>query len=220
MILPSGNHILWIRPRWDMVQSALDSWGDTKDAPDPATWFSLAYDRAQKFWIARQNWQEARRFLGAVTGSAEQGIGELRLYGAWGGEPVLILPNYQYDLVAQHCGNAFQGTRQGNRGAKIYLKRTRFVRQVDLSALTPFERLAEMVDHAVRDEKFGAQLRQEFGQLANPWVLLSLAAVLGVFLGIGAGAAMLGGAAFAAAVSRLLGIGMVALQVEAYHRLF
>lgn len=219
--LPSGNHIIWFRPDWQdaMQNGGLGSWGDEGTGIDTKRWFSIAYDPNNHTWVARNNFLYCRQFLGSVSNSALMKGPDLNLSAGTGG---IVLANYQYitELVAKREGNAFRGTAPGRNGGTFYQFRTRYVRQLDASALTPAERLAEMTDLAIRDPRFAGQLQHEFGMLADPFVLLSIAAILGIFIGIGAGAMLLGGAAFAAAVTRLLGVGMMVHQASEYVTLF
>jgi hypothetical protein len=202
-----------------MQNGGIGSWGDEGSGLDTKRWFSIAYDLNNHSWIARNNFLLCRQFFGSVSESARQSGPDLQLSTSSG---VVVLANYQYitELAAKREGNAFKGTVPGRMGGTFYVHRTRYVRQLDASALTPAERLAEMTDLAIRDPRFAGQLQHEFGMLADPMVLLSIAAIMGLFIGIGAGAMLLGGAAFAAAVTRLLGAGMLVHQASEYVTLF
>lgn len=225
-LCPSGNQILWFRASFQnaMENGGIGRWGDEGKPPDPKSWFSVAWDPNNNTWIARTNYEICRSFLHAVCGTAQKEGPDLVMYGSAEaqGSPVLVLANYKYftEMVAKHEGSAYQGTFKGKTGGTGYKLRTRFVRQLDASVMTPDERLGEMVDLALTDPEFKNRLNKEFGMLAHPTVLFSILAVIGVFIGIGAGAAALGGAAFAAALTRFLGIAMAASQVNDYVNIF
>ncbi len=221
-LLPSSNQILWIRPYLEQLKGAVISFPDVQQPADRETWFSIAYDPDQQFWIARHAPAKAKEFFGLVTGTAKMSGPDLHLYSADAAKPSLILTNYKYitQLAARHFGNAFRGTRKGNLGATLYEQRTRYVREVEYGILTPQEKLSEMTDCALRDPNFSRKMKAEFSTLANPVVLLTICAVMGVFVLAVGGAAALGGAAFAAAFGRLIGIGFLAHQLLEYERLF
>jgi hypothetical protein len=221
-LIPSSNQILWIRPRMETLKGAVMEFPDVDQPPDPENWFSIAYDPNQGYWIARHAYQVAREFMGAVTGAATMKGPDLHLFAADSGAPSLMLTNYKYvtQLVARHYGNAFRGTRKGNLGATLYCERTRYVREVEYAFLTPQDKLGEMSDYALRDPNFAKKMSVEFSHLAHPVVLLSICAVMGVFLVAVAGAAALGGAAFAATFARFAGIALMAPQILEYKDLF
>lgn len=245
-LLPSGNHLLWIRPQFQSIPqkyreaaqqakagniSILEAavlatrWGDESAPVDTKTWFSVAYDPDNRFWVARCNADICQSFLRTRTGAAGMHGEQLWLEstGVRTEGPALALLHYQYatEGTPKLSGNAVRGMffdSEGNQ--KDWAGRTRFVRQLDAAAMMPQERLMEMIDAAVRDKNFASEMKAQFGLLGDPTFLLTMAAVFGVFIGIGAGAYVLGGAAFAAAVSRLLGISMVAMQIKTYVDLF
>lgn len=221
-LIPSSNQILWIRPRMETLKGAVASFPDVDQPPDTKHWFSIAYDPNEGYWIARHAYQTAREFMGTVSGSAAMKGPDLYLFAADSGTPSLMLTNYKYvtQLVARHNGNAFRGTRKGNLGATLYCERTRYVREVEYGILTPQDKLGEMSDYALRDPNFAKKMRAEFSLLAHPVVLLSMCAVMGVFLVAVGGAAALGGAAFAAAFARLAGFALMAPQIVEYRDLF
>ncbi|MDX2267235.1 MAG: hypothetical protein NW208_03960 [Bryobacter sp.] len=225
LLCPSGNHILWIRPRFqDAKEHPLGKWGDEGGKPDAKHWFSIAWDPDNEYWIARTNFEICREFMGAVSGAAKKDTADLYFYASAEAntEAALVLLNYKYvtEMVARTEGNAFRGAYQGKRGGTFFKLRTRYIRQLDASAMTPDERLGEMVNLALTDDKFKGKISKEFGALASPPVLFGILAVIGIFIGVGAGAAFLGGAAFAAALSRFLGLAFTAAQVNDYVKLF
>jgi hypothetical protein len=206
----------------EAVQGAVATFPDVNQPPDVGSCFSIAYDPNESMWVARHAYRVAREFLGAVSGEARKNGPDLLLFAGDSANATLILPNYKYatELVARHCGNAFRGTRKGNLGATLYCERTRYVREVDYAILTPQDRLGEMADYALRDPQFGKKMRAEFSLLANPVVLLSMCAVMGVFLVAVGGATLVGGAAFGAAFARLAGFALMAPQIREYKELF
>ncbi len=240
-ILPSGNQLIWIRPTFqDSVKHnlaagdkirhgtrAVDAlkWGDENEMPDSRSWFSIAYDPDNGYWIVRHNERACQGFLKAVTGATKRtgaAMEDLEIYsnGYLGGsQPALVMMNYQY-VTANAARKSGDGSRGGifDDSGKIkgYRMRTRYVRQLDASIMTPDERLCEMTECALDDPHFSQKMKAQFGALANPVVLFQLAMVIGVFVGIGAGAEFIGGAAFAAGLMRLLGLGMVTHQVGGY----
>ena len=114
--LPSGNHIIWIRPKFqsveerrvdiamrykegkiDTAQAVIEQikWGDEQSPADLKTWFSVAYDPANGFWVARANHEICEGFLNARTGSAVKSGENLHLY-AKENNPALELLAYQF----------------------------------------------------------------------------------------------------------------------------
>lgn len=139
---------------------------------------TVALDLTQGLWVARgSNWQLARsRFLGAVSGSASTSHASVILSAPMG--DVEIFQYFSND-APRRDGAAFRGTVPAANGATRYAQRTHWWRYDDPSIMTPFDRMAEMLDRAVRSPKLKARIREQFGGLISPEVLLPLA---GTFL--------------------------------------
>jgi hypothetical protein len=242
-LLASGNQLVWIRPSFqnieqhqrDALKKAMQggqhtaAWGDENQPVDSASWFSIAYDPDNRFWLARHQPKICKGFLGAVTGTAQpldSVGGDLALYSSGyktGSVPALVLQDYKYasEATAKWGGSGVRAERY-NADEKVvgYTLRTRFVRQLDASLMTPDERLCEMIEVAINDPNFSSEMKAQFGVLADPKVMFATAGILGLFIGIGAGAEVLGGAAFAAAVRSLLGISMQLTMIVPYVKAF
>lgn len=231
--------MIWIRPTLQDIQQHqreaiiaarkggqhTSRWGDDDQPVDPKSWFSIAYDPDNRYWIARHQSPICRSYLRGITGTAQRldtAGGDLGIYSSaykGGSEPVLVLLSYKYasEATAKWSGSALRFEHYNGSGEVTgYLKRTRFVRQLDASLMTPDERLCEMTQCAIEDPNFSNEMKAQFGFLADPKILFATAAVIGVFIGIGAGAEMLGGACFAAAVRGLLGISMQIAMIKPY----
>jgi hypothetical protein len=239
-LLSSGNQMIWIRPTFQSIQEKYNAaaqkggmmdqaiaatiWGDEQGPVDVKSWFSVAYDPNNAYWVARQNPAVCQQFMHARTGSAEKKDQDLLLNSAGVRDgPALALLNYKWtlELTAKLSGNAYRWSVVNSSGTfKHWASRTRFVRQLDASMMTPDERLCEMTQMAVSDPNFSKEMKAQFGVLGDPTFLLTMAAVFGIFVGVGATAYVIGGAAFAAAVSRLLGVTMIVSQVKVYVDLF
>lgn len=243
-LLASGNQIIWIRPSFQDAQAhAIEigkrikkgipgkeaaKWGDEGKPPETASWFSVAFDPDNAFWIVRQNPKVCMEVMKAITGGTKWSGPDLELYSnayKGGGEPAVVLMSYQFTGQGAPTfhgnggrGGVFETTGVIFHGEKLkgYRMRTRYVRQLDASIMTPDERLCEMTQCAIEDPQFTKKMKDQFGALANPVVLFQLAMVIGVFIGIGAGAQAIGGAAFAAALMRLVGVAFTAHQVGGY----
>ena len=237
--LASGHQLNWIRPTFQdnmehirqtgrnalMFKSDPSGWGDEGQSVDPKTWFSIIYDPNDQMWLCRHARPICQQIMKGVTGTATRDSsvsGDLLLYsnGYQGGKsPALILIGYKYgsEMTAKLSGSAVRGEHFGDNGQVIaYAFRTRFVRDLDASLMTPDERLCEMTQAAVDDPNFSSEMKAQFGTLADPKILLVTAGIIGLFVGIGAGAEFLGGAAFAAAVRALLGVSMQLTMVKPY----
>src|SRR5580698_5681339 len=99
-LLPSGNQLLWIRPQFESIEqrrlaikqqikqhkiSIIEGvveqthWGDESSPIDQKTWFSVAYDPDQKYWIARSNPDICQGFMKGRTGAAKTSGADLLL---------------------------------------------------------------------------------------------------------------------------------------------
>lgn len=229
-LLASGNQINWIRPTFQdnianlkkLLNGQKAAWGDDDQPVDANSWFSIAYAPDQQYWIAHHLPNVCRVVMKGVTGSAIRAGGDLQLFSQGfegGSKPALILEGYKYALeaTAKWSGNAARGEYYNDKGVMVaYRFRTRFVRQLDASLMTPDERICEMTEVAINDPNFSSEMKAQFGMLADPKILLATATIIGLFVGIGAGAEFLGGAAFAAAVRGLLGVTMQLTMVKPY----
>lgn len=160
---------------------------------------TVALDLSQNLWIARgNNWQLCRStFLGAVSGIAEKKNADVILKAPRGD---VIISNYFMNDHPRSDGPAFRG--MDPNGASRYAQRTHWWRYDDPSIMTPFDRMAEMFDRAIRSPKLKAQLREQVGGMVSPEVLLPM---VGTFVAL-FGAEFVGGAAAALTVARLLGL--------------
>ncbi len=160
---------------------------------------TVAVDLQQGLWVARgTNWQLCReRFLGAVSGRAKKSYVDIVLESPRG---EVTVSNYFANDAPRRDGPAFRGDHPMASGA--YAQRTYWWRYDDPSIMTPFDRMAEMLDRAIRSPKLRAQLSQQLGGLISPEALLPLA---GTFFAL-FGAEFVGGAAAALTVGRLLGV--------------
>jgi len=179
-IFASGNQLIWIRPYFEDSQAhniaagkkvmkgmnAVEAlkWGDENKAPDPKSWFSIAVDRDNSFWIVRHNAPACKKFMLVITGMAKMSRGDLQIFGRNNDEPFLTMQAYQVLLqgAPNRSGDASNSPSYdnaeifGNTTLKIqlYRRRTRFVRQLDAAAMTPDERLCEMTECAIEDPNF------------------------------------------------------------------
>jgi hypothetical protein len=161
---------------------------------------SVAVDLPQKLWICRgNNWKLAReKFLGAVSGTAETQQASIVLKTPRG---EVIVNQYFMNDHPRADGPAFRGM-DPTGATQRYAQRTHWWRYDDPSIMTPFDRMAEMLDRAVRSPKLKAAFREQFGSIISPEVLLPVA---GTFFCL-FGAEFVGGAAAALTIARLLGL--------------
>ena len=175
-----------------------------RESPLPKTdpLVTIAVDLDQGLWVARGNWEYTRNnFLHALTGSAKLDVTDILIdHGSQMGP--LRLVSYFAQGYPPREGAAVQGTNPMNPNGSTFAQRTQWWRYDDPSIMTPLDRMAEMLDRAVRSPTLRAALQAQFGALASPEVLLPIA---GTFL-VMFGAEFVGGAAAVLTVARLMGI--------------
>ena len=172
---------------------------------------AVALDLSQGFWIARgSNWQLARsHFLGAVSGSARTSQASVIISTPKG--DVEIFQYFSND-APRRDGAAFRGTLPAANGATRYAQRSHWWRYDDPSIMTPFDRMAEMLDRAVRSPKLKARIHDQFGGLISPEVLLPLA---GTFVCM-FGAEFVGGLTAVRVLAGLLGVNQLLCDLYFY----
>lgn len=184
--------------RWINTKAGETGKGKAPSMSEPL--ISVAVDLTQRIWICRgNNWQEARaHFFGAVSGTAEKQQASIVLKAPRGD---VIINQYFKDDHPRANGPAYRGLDPTGATAR-FAQRTYWWRYDDPSIMTPFDRMAEIFDRAVRSPKLRAALREQFGSIISPEVLLPLA---GTFFCL-FGAEFVGGAAAALTIARLMGV--------------
>lgn len=196
--------LLIFNGRWDNVVKGQFYATPAKQEP----LITVALDLSQGLWIARgNNWQLARsKFFGALSGTAKKSLDGVRLETPRGD---VLINQYFMNDAPRRDGPAFRGLHPNGGG---YAQRSYWWRYDDPSMMTPFDRMAEMLDRAVRSPKLKSQIKDQFGGLISPEVLLPLA---GTFFCL-FGAEFVGGAAAVLTVARLLNVGQFLCDYQFY----
>jgi hypothetical protein len=187
--------LLIFNAEWENVQ--VGQWTNAASRRDPQV--TVAVDLTQGLWILRgKNWQLGRaRFLGAASGTAKKSWSDIVLKTPKGD---VIIQNYYMNDAPKREGPAFRGDHPQAKG--VFAQRTYWWRYDDPSIMDPFDRMAEMLDRAVRSPKLRQQIASQFQGLISPEVLLPMA---GLFFAM-FGTEFVGGAAAALALARLMGV--------------
>ncbi len=188
--------LLVLNGTWNNVRPGDTNFGKSARQEPLVT---IALDLPQKLWIARgNNWQLCRsNFLGAVSGATEKRNAEVILKAPRGD---VIISQYFMNDHPRPDGPAFRG--MDPNGSSRFAQRTYWWRYDDPSIMTPFDRMAEMFDRAIRSPKLKQQLKEQVGGLVSPEVLLPM---VGTFVAL-FGAEFVGGAAAALTIARLMGL--------------
>ena len=162
---------------------------------------TVALDLGAGIWVCRgTNWQLARSsFIGVVSGNARKDGTDIILEAPRAN--IFIQGYFSNDSPAPE-GRAFHGERDEKARFRQY---THWWRYADPSIMSPIDRMAEMLDRAVRNGKLKARLREQFGGLVPAEILLPLA---GTFLAL-FGAELVGGVRAVRAVGVLMGVNQV-----------
>ncbi|WP_156958587.1 hypothetical protein [Labrenzia sp. DG1229] len=211
-----AKYLIRVRLQWEKVPAQLTRFPNASPHGPKA---SLVIDWDNKIWVARENWQELRDFLKepVVTGSVNTSLTRGKTVPLLGrrNDPVLILDYFDLSGSAPALeGNAFWSKQPSN--PNLYALRTYWWRVRDVSIMSPYDRLAEMIDIACTDPALRDDLEKHLGAFANPVILLPMAGIFLVFVG----AEYLGGAAFVYAVQAILGVGNLAADVAEYESHF
>ena len=195
-----------LHAQWHNVK--IGEW--TNPLPKTEPLVTIAVDLDQGLWVARNNWQFTRNsFLHAVTGAAKVEYSDVLIeHGSQLGP--LRLNAYFASGSPRREGAAFHGVHPMNPDA--YAQRTQWWRYDDPSIMSPVDRMAEMLDRAVRSQSLRAAIQGQFGGLVSPEVLLP---IVGTFL-VMFGAEFVGGAAAVITITRLMGINQLVCDYYFY----
>jgi uncharacterized membrane protein len=172
------------------------------------TTVSLAFDLQQGIWVARgYNWRVLKDMLGAVSGVARKDGPHLVLEAPYGA--VTIFGYIANDAPPRH-GKAMRGTSKETPNA--YAEQAHWIRYEDPSIMTPIDRFAEMMDRATRTPRMQALLREQFHGVISTNALLMLSGTFFVLFG----AEVVGGAAAALTLGRLLGVHQIVTSIQIY----
>ena len=169
---------------------------------------SLAFDLQQGLWIARgYNWRVLKEMFGAVSGTARKEGVHLILEAPYGNVTIF---GYVANDAPPHAGKAMRGTSKETPGG--YAEQAHWVRYDDPSIMAPIDRFAEMMDRATRTPRMKALLREQFHGMISPSALLMLGGTFFVLFGT----EVVGGAAAAMTIGRLLGVHQFVTSVHIY----
>ena len=188
--------IIVLHAQWHNVK--VGEWSNPLPKTEPLV--TIAVDLDQGLWVARNNWQYTRNnFLHAVTGTARTETIDLLIeHGSQMGP--MRLNAYFAEGHPRREGAAFHGQHPQN--PDTYAQRTQWWRYDDPSIMSPADRMAEMLDRAVKSPTLRQAIHAQFGGLASPEVLMP---IVGTFL-VMFGAEFVGGAAAVMTITRIMGI--------------